>query len=210
MKKMFKNFRDLQSERILPIFILLCAFFLCGAVLGSFTAAKIETDTQLFQYLNSYVADVNANSFTGRGLGLIFINSCKYHLISGFFAFWGIGLFVIPLMLLFKGFALSFSISALIKFYGINGIFSSFLSFGILNLISLPCLLLIAAPAFRLSSRLFFSRAGRREEVVRFLNSSFLLIFFLTLVILFLCSLYEYFCVPTIFSFLSNVLKTGV
>lgn len=207
---MFKGFRDLQSERILPVFFILSAFFLCGAVLGSFTAAEIDTDTQLFQYLNSYVADVNANNFTGRGLGIIFINSCKYHLISCFFAFWSAGVFVIPLMLLSKGFALSFSISALIKFYGINGLLSSFLSFGILNLVSLPCLFIIAAPAFRLSSRLFFSRSGRREEVVRFLNTSFLTTMLLSLGVLFLCALYEYFCVPSIFSFLSTMLGNGV
>ncbi len=130
--------KHFKSSDLSPTFTVMMIFLLCGAVLGSFSgsyAPKLELSNALLETSN--------NSYLYALFDFI-----KYNIFLLLFSkFFG---FLIPFFVGFRGFCLFFSISAIYSsaetFFDNAIIFESVL----LNLVHIPCFLLIATNAFKL------------------------------------------------------------
>lgn len=139
-------------------FLLLSAAFVLGAGLGMFVAWRIGAEgygnLKTFFFLYTQTAPDSACSWSN------FLHTLWYFLrlplllfLVGFSA---LGVFVVPAVMLCKGFSFAFAISTLILLYGPNGLLAAGVFFGLAELFFIPILFLVAVWSVELASGFAF------------------------------------------------------
>ena len=126
---------------------------------------------------------------------LFLFNMFKYHLLAMFFGFSVLGIICLPVLSALRGFFLCFSISAMIRLFGSNGIALALSVFGIGTLLTIPCYFILAVQAFSASLNLFKAvraTGGGRVPPVPYGRGYFLLwgVCFLILAVAFLAGVF--------------------
>ena len=147
MKKNIPGLFSFQQLWGCPALIFLTALFLCGAIAGG-AAGHLAADSnpQLITQLSVALgAQVEPDAIDGLYAALGALGWQAAALLAG----WArpASLFL-SLAAMARGFALSFSVSALSGTLGIDGIWQSFAASGAAAVIKVPCLLLTAAACF--------------------------------------------------------------
>ena len=146
---------------------LLAVFFLAGMLWGKVSAQKNPDDisVELYQYLLDYCALETGE----EGHGWTFLSALlvyfRYPLIAFFLGFVLQGT---PLLLLISaafGFFLSYAVCCFAGAFGKTGLLMAIAVFGLRSLITIPCFLVLAAPAIQRAASLvsakFFDRGKR-------------------------------------------------
>ncbi len=183
--KVKKNIKSVFAE-ISPSLAIVIICLLLGVAAGCVFAVNSE---------NGAVAgiigeDIRNLSESGRydySFSKTFFNLIKYPAISFFLAYSAFGVLLIPVLSFFKGFVLSVSISSIISVFGKKGILTAFSLFGIQTLISIPCLVVLAAISFECSKVFAFAVKTPRGQIsAKKPNFLYFTLFFVFCVILML------------------------
>lgn len=150
-----------NSGSLLPAAVLLSAIFLCGCIAGTFAASNISSGSEVSKYINLYIQMAREHPDTGSLLGLAFLNSFKYHVLAVLFGLSVLGVGLVPLVVLVRGFTLSFAVTSFVKVLGNGGFLLAFYAFGIQCIITLPCLIILASQALTMSASLVSN--GRKK-----------------------------------------------
>lgn len=196
MDKQFgKRFR-LRDMSPMTGFIAIIVMFVIGAILGAVTASHVPGDAHI--YLDT-VLDVEA-SVSFSTVMLRFLNLFKYHFIAFFFAFTFLGIFLIPLLTVFRGFFLAFSVTTVaLSYYGYT---VSLALFAIPVLFSIPMFLLMCVSSMGSSITLMdVTLKGQKKSGAPLFGKRLFFVFFLSSLVLFLGALLDCYITPRLLSY---------
>lgn len=177
-----KHIKDNTSLYLLSIACIFVGMFLgvyCVKYMG-----QAEKNT-LYEYLNKFVENMSSTSAEPK---VIFIESIK-NMLPMILGIWFLGLTVIgiPIILIIdiiKGFTLGFSISSLINALGVKGIWVSVLGLIPQNIIYIPCIVFISVLAMQFSLSMVKNRLNKQwtTNVIGKIASYSLIILICTLI----------------------------
>ncbi len=125
-------------------------FLILGLAVGIFFAKNSDTSI-INDFVGKDLVELVGNEGMEYSFLKTFFNLTKYTLILVFSAFCAIGVFLIPLVVFFKGFMISVSVSSLIAAFGRSGILCALSMFGIQTFVQIPVLLLVSAMSLEIS-----------------------------------------------------------
>ena len=129
---------------------LVCFLFFLGIILGSvvgcfFSAAPSEEE------LSAYISgEASAASLLSSAS-----SSFAFILLALFLGTTYLGVFLIPMAIVVKAYTMSCTVSVMLVSFGGDGLRYAALAIALPSLLLIPCFLLCAADAFRLSRRLY-------------------------------------------------------
>ncbi|MCF6465890.1 stage II sporulation protein M, partial [Clostridium sp. Cult2] len=140
---LFKQFQD-----NFIIYFLIIILFAIGIIIGSITIKVLDFNQKndIMIFLNSFFQAIDSNKFTSisilkqsiidnfKTVGVIWISGMIY-----------IGIPIIPITIMFRGFALGFTVGFLVNEYGIQGFLFSILGILPQNLFIIPGIVSIAS-----------------------------------------------------------------
>ena len=195
-----KKSENKDKVRVFDIRVLfLSAMFLCGVCAGCITASYITGDGA--NLLNEYISKgilVSEVDTTGKELFFkAFITFVKYPAIIFLLGYTAFGILFIPLVLVLRGYFISFCVTSVIQALGYKGILSALCIYGFQAVISIPCILIVAAKAMRASQGFFsFVREEKDKRMVSPLTDGYLTCFLICIVFLAVCAAVEAFLIP--------------
>ncbi|MCL2409799.1 MAG: hypothetical protein FWC96_09385 [Oscillospiraceae bacterium] len=130
------------------------ALFICGAIVGT-AAAGVAGDAGLSDYMAGYLTlggDVRIGGFFSALLG-----AWTYPLAAILLGFSVFGVFFVPALAAVRGFFLCFSISAIVRYFGGDGVLLALAIFGVSAAITVPCFFILAVQSFSSSLYVFKS-----------------------------------------------------
>lgn len=151
-----KQGRDGQSAPLSRL-LLLSLFFLGGVFLGQVLSGRVPEGTgdELGRYLTDYLrldgAPAVPEARTVLSTAVIYF---RYPLAAFLLGFTSLGVLLLPCATVAYGFFLSFSICCFTASFGSEGVLLALAVFGLRCLVTLPCYLLLAVPAWGASATL--------------------------------------------------------
>lgn len=193
------------APAMLPSLIVLASLFLCGVAAGSLTAAHVdgEAGNTLVSYLREYLSVLGARPDIGSVIGRAFFNAFKYHLVVMLLGLTLPGVVLIPGTMAFRGFFLSFAVTAFVRVYGIGGLWFALGAFGVQTLLTLPCLFALAQSGLQTSLTLLGSVRGKKPAA-KVVTSAYFFRFIVFALVLALSALFEAFVSPSLLAFVSE------
>lgn len=161
-------FRQFQDNFI--IYFLITAIFAIGIIIGAITIKVLNIDQKnsIIAFLNTFFKTIDGNNFDSllilkqsiidnfKTIGLIWITGMII-----------VGLPIIPIITLFRGFTLGFTVGFLVNEYGMQGFLFSILGILPHNLFIIPGIISIA------STGMAFSINSIRKKKLKIRNNSF-------------------------------------
>lgn len=145
--------RRLDRSSPFPRMMMLAAFFFLGVVLGQVLAGKVSPSAgaELRNYLGEYLQfeqqlQVGPETVLSA-LRLYF----RYPLLAFLFGFVSAGAVLLPCVSVAFGFFLSFSVSCFTASFGTAGVLLALAALGARTVVTLPCFILLAVPAWETS-----------------------------------------------------------
>ncbi|MCL2827579.1 MAG: stage II sporulation protein M [Oscillospiraceae bacterium] len=131
-------------------------FFACGILIGTISVGNLDTAEilALQSSMSRYIAQIADGTYSSPTFFSVFWSLGKYHLLVVFLGFSLLGILGLPVISGIRGFYLSFSISAFIQAFGVEGWPVAFSLFGTSALIAIPCFFLLASQSFSASATL--------------------------------------------------------
>lgn len=125
-------------------------FFICGILIGTFSAGLIDDSgsSALYGNISDYISLIESGSYVRADFISALFSAYKYHILVMLLGLSIPGFIIIPFVSGVKGFYLSFSFAAFIKVFNSGGAIVAFGLFGLTALISIPCLFFISTHAF--------------------------------------------------------------
>ena len=149
--------RDIHVQALLVLGLA----FATGALLGLLAASLIgqESCESLERFLRSYVYLTPTTPATWGGYLRTLWYFARLPLLLLLIGFSALGVLVIPVALLWKGFSFSFAVSALVLLYGVPGLVVAAVCFGLADLVFVPVLFWVGGWNWELSCHLAFGRS---------------------------------------------------
>jgi stage II sporulation protein M len=152
--------------------LILAVTYLAGVLFGQALAGSVSPDLQaeLDHYLADYLLldrEQIAATETAWNTAILYI---RYPLMAFLLGFASVGVFLLPVVAFLFGLGLSFSVGCFTAAFASDGMLLCCASFGLRVLVTLPCFLTLAVPAWEASRQLLllsFGR-GRRSAAVMF------------------------------------------
>lgn len=148
----------------LPLLVFVLVIFVTGICFGAFAVKTVgyEINQSLFQFFNSFIKDYNKIEYDKSSL---VSNSVKFNLLN-IIIFWLLGctvflVFLIPILLFFKGFVLGFTVGFLISQYDMQGLLISVVSVFPQNIFIIPSFILAGAVGISFSLDIIKNYRGR-------------------------------------------------
>lgn len=169
------------------LYIIILLFTCIGIVIGIYTVKylNISDRNELITFLNEFTSNVSAYDIDHKA---IFLESVKNN-IPLIAAIWFLGLTIvgIPVILIIdviKGFTIGFSISFMINSLGLNGIWISLLGILPQNIIYIPCVIISSAIAIQYSLFLVKNKGFKRYSDNIISNAGMYSIVFIVLILI--------------------------
>lgn len=165
-----KQGKDGQSAP-LPCLVLLALFFLSGVLLGQVLSGRVPdaTGDELGRYLTDYLRLDGGTERTASAALSAAVIYLRYPLLAFLLGFTSLGVVLLPCVTVAYGFFLSFSVCCFTAAFGTDGVLLALAVFGLRCVVTLPCYLLLAVPAWGTSAALAalsFGRGRRAAPVV--------------------------------------------
>ncbi|MDP4109234.1 MAG: stage II sporulation protein M [Bacillota bacterium] len=208
MKKKFYGFRKWEQPYGGTIVFVMSAFFLFGAILGSFisTAVLKEGGGMLYEKLTGYLLRY-AGEYLRPTFFSSFISNFRLPLLIFIFSLTGYGVFLIPVSLMLRGLMLSAVVTGFIRLYGINGAFLSLAAFGIQNVLAIPALIILSTQAYSFAGVHYDKiRSVGRRALEALPAEEYLKLCGVLSVVLFFCVFTELFISPVLITYIHNFL----
>lgn len=186
--------RHLQDNFLLYCILLIS--FIIGIVIGAILINRLSPDEKLgiSSYLSSVVKLMSSydNNLVNLFKSSLFVNF-RFTIIIWGFGFFLIGIIVIPLIIIWKGMAIGFTVGYFVKEFGVKGFIFSLTSLLPHYLIILPSFLIIGA--FSITNSLKYKKNKGRIIYNRDMVD-YIIIFFIFFTIIAIGSIIEGFFIP--------------
>ncbi len=141
-------------------FLLLSAAFVLGAGLGILCAWLVGAEGcgNLKQFFSLYSQIAPDSTCTWSNFLHTLWYFLRLPLLLFLVGFSALGVFVIPAVMLCKGFSFAFAISTLVLLYGPSGLLAAAVFFGLAELFFIPILFLVAVWSMELANSIAFGR----------------------------------------------------
>lgn len=163
---LYKQFQD-----SFIVYFIIFIIFIIGIIAGAVTIKMLDFEykNEILRFLNSFFKTIDGSNFEKlsilkqaigdnfKTVGLIWITGIIF-----------IGILIIPIVILFRGFAIGFTVGFLVFEYGIQGFLFSILGILPQNLFIIPGIISIA------SIGMSFSINGIRRKKIKMRNNSLL------------------------------------
>lgn len=144
-----------------PAFVLLAALFVCGAIAGSFTGRQAAgSGLAPIQSLADMLEAAARRTPGAKEAFLAALGALGWQTAALAAGWMRPASLFLSLLILVRGFSLSFSVSALLHALGSEGVWLSLASSGAAAVVTIPCLLLTAAACFLAAQDAPHSRRG--------------------------------------------------
>ena len=160
------------SQSAAWMLLILSAMYLAGVLVGQALAGKVSADLQaeLHRYLTDYLLLDREQISVAETAWNTLMLYVRYPLMAFLLGFASVGVFLLPVSAFLLGLGLSFSVGCFTTAFASAGMLLCCASFGLRVLVTLPCFLTLAVPAWAASRQLLllsFGR-GRRSTAVIF------------------------------------------
>ena len=127
--------------------LIICSIcFFSGCIIGVISASAVQDETA--EYIVKYVELLSSGASVSGGYFRTLLRLLMYPAIAFLLGFSVLGAAAVPLLLLFRGYSLSFSLSIFIGVFGHKGTLLAILLIGVCALMSVPCLFLTSVQSF--------------------------------------------------------------
>ena len=150
-RKFFGDMGSLRRPEMIGLAVCGLCFF-TGCVIGVISAASVPDEA--VDYLVEYVGGLSSGASVSGGYLKTLLRLLIYPLAAFLMGFSVLGAAAVPLLLLFRGYSLSFSLALFIGAFGHKGTLLAILLIGVRALISTPCLFVMAVQSFNASVKL--------------------------------------------------------
>lgn len=202
-------FRHYQDNFIM--YFIISILFVVGIVAGAITIKVIgpEKNDEVMFFLNSLFKAIDNNSLNRVSiLKQSLLDNYKAVLIIWLSGIIYLGVIMSPIIILFRGFALGFSVGFFVYEYGIKGFLFSILGIFPQNLLIIPSIISIASIAMAHSISKAKKRKVRVNSNTRFSNfANYSLLTFAFSMVLFIGSFIEAYLAPIFLRFLTDYLN---
>ncbi|MCL1820260.1 MAG: hypothetical protein FWG36_06360 [Oscillospiraceae bacterium] len=123
--------------------ILIAVCFLAGIILGSVFAMTIANGGDLEVFFSEMVSGAK-DGVLQNSFWRVLLPNMIWPMLIILFSFSSIGLAGIPACILIKSFLISYSVSAIYRSFGVNGIWLALTSIGIPNALYIPLLVIVS------------------------------------------------------------------
>ncbi|MFW6311971.1 MAG: stage II sporulation protein M [Nanoarchaeota archaeon] len=195
-------------KRRIPLLIFVLIIFVFGIGFGAIGVKTVEYSNkqELFNFFNNFMQGINEINYNQ---GTMVSESIRFNLIN-ILVIWLFGMSVIlmpliPVLLFFKGFVLSFSVGFLISEYSLKGVLYSLVTIFPQNLLIIPAFIIAGILAIHFCVRIInFYRKRERLSIQDFF--AYTISMFLLAIMLFMGSLIETYISPYLFKLLLRFL----
>lgn len=199
-KKVRKNARSAflkSSPSVAVMIVCLVLGILAGCIFAIYSENAVLTGL-----VGEDIKRISENGVYDYSFLKTFLNLIKYPVLSFMLAFCAYGVLCVPVLVFFKGFTISLSISSIIGAFGKKGILTAISVFGVQTMVSIPCLIIIASLSFDCSKA--FARVVKTPKIMvaekRPNFPYFVLCFFVCVILLLLTALVDVAVTPTLLS----------
>lgn len=163
MKLILRHWGGSAKQHIWPRLSVLGGCFLLGVFLGQEVSCRAMDScaNELSRYLADYFSLRETPEISLHALVANLVVYLRYPLLAFLFGFASAGVVLIPILTAAFGFFLSYSVSCFALALGECGIWLALAILGLRCLVTLPCYLLLAAPAMRTSESLLRLSMGK-------------------------------------------------
>ena len=185
---------DRQLYRILLSIV--SFVFILGVTAGALLAHRMDAgpDSALFAYLQGYAGLVQQDG--GIPLWRAFADAFLFPALALAAGFTLFGAAVIPLLLLVRGFLLSFSIAAFVSVFGINGLWLALGELGFQCVFGVPCLIVLSAYGAHMALKLLSVARGGLPGGGAMINRGLVLRLGICTLLLTACALTDAYATP--------------
>lgn len=155
------------SRFTLWMLLIFAVFYIAGVFLGQVAAGAVSPGLQseLNRYLMDYVYLDKKQISVAETAWSTLVLYLRYPLAAFLSGFASVGVVLLPCLGVLLGLGLSFSVSCFTVAFGSAGLLLSVASFGLRALVTLPCFLLVAIPAWDASYGLLALSFGRGRRI---------------------------------------------
>ena len=152
--------------------LILAVMYLAGVLIGQVLAGRVSLNLQaeLQRYLADYLLLNREQIYAAETAWNTLMLYIRYPMMAFLLGFTAVGVFFLPVLAFLFGLGLSFSVGCFTAAFASDGMLLCCATFGLRVLITLPCFLTLAVPAWIASRQLLllsFGR-GRRSMAVMF------------------------------------------
>ena len=205
MKEMYKNYKQELTKKN-NLVILIVFIMIIGLIFGSIYITILDNEQKniILKQVNNYFLSFKKINFEEKID--IFKNSLYSNLIYTF-VIWllGISIIGIPivfLMVFFKSFILSFSISSIFAKYKINGFLKAIIYLFPSNIFLILFIIFLSTYSILISTKIISCAIKKESLNFKQFMGKYLFILILSILVSILCSLYDAFINPIIYQFL--------
>ncbi len=208
MKK-YLNFIKSNTRINKNLFIFLIVLVMIGISSGSVFVTFLDGNDKVMvnNYLNDFLNSINLSKLNySVSLVNTLIFTLGFAIMIWIFGISIVGFLFILIMLFVKSFSLGFSLGSIIINFKFKGILLSFLYIVPHHVINMMVYILLSSYALILSYKLFNSFVKKTTFDFKNIFRKYCFILLFSLIILFLSSLYEVYCVPYLLKLLNNII----
>lgn len=208
MKK-YLNFIKSNTRINKTLFIFLIVLVMIGISSGSVFVTFLNGNDKVMvnNYLNDFLNSINLSKLNySVSLVNTLIFTLGFAIMIWIFGISIVGFLFILIMLFVKSFSLGFSLGSIIINFKFKGILLSFLYIVPHHVINIMVYILLSSYALILSYKLFNSFVKKTTFDFKNIFRKYCFVLLFSLIILFLSSLYEVYCVPYLLKLLNNII----
>lgn len=208
MKK-YLNFIKSNTRINKNLFIFLIVLVMIGISSGSVFVTFLNGNDKVMvnNYLNDFLNSINLSKLNySVSLVNTLIFTLGFAIMIWIFGISIVGFLFILIMLFVKSFSLGFSLGSIIINFKFKGILLSFLYIVPHHVINMMVYILLSSYALILSYKLFNSFVKKTTFDFKNIFRKYCFVLLFSLIILFLSSLYEVYCVPYLLKLLNNII----
>ena len=164
-RRVFRG-RVVMADFSAAVLLMLAGCFLLGAVAGHSAAAQdaIRQNQELQTYLQAFQVLLQEGKIEHVSLGYALISYCKYPALFFFLGFFSAGILLIPALMVYQGFSISFAVSAILYTAGDHGLLLALALLGAQCLVVFPCCFFLAGSSMSRSAHRAAKRHGKRTD----------------------------------------------
>lgn len=155
---------DKQLYRIILSIVLFV--FILGITAGALLACRVEAGpgSAMDAYLQSYAGLLRTGTAAGTPVWRAFLDAFLFPALALLSGLTLLGVAAIPLLLLIRGFMLSFSVTAFVSVFGLDGLWLALGELGLQCILGVPCLLILSVYGAHMALRLLtMARTGEKN-----------------------------------------------
>lgn len=195
---------DKQLYRL--ILTVVSFLFLVGIGVGALLAYRTDAgpDSALHAFLSAYTGLLQDGTPVTIPLWRAFLNAFLFPALAFFSGLTLIGVVSIPILLLIRGFLLSFVFTSFVAVFGVNGFWLAMGELGIQCVIGIPCLIILSVYSAHMALHLLaMARGSVRNEPL--FSRPFFTRFAICVVLLTVCALADVFLSPMLRGWIASM-----